>query len=79
MSMRLVIRTLLYRALQGFQTSGALTDLMHDVHCRPQYSFLLLSFIGDAFHPTFTPEQLLSNEIVPKNVGSSYFLVKSCT
>ncbi|ETW81017.1 hypothetical protein HETIRDRAFT_240452, partial [Heterobasidion irregulare TC 32-1] len=28
------------------------------------------SFIGDAFHPAFTSEQLLSNEIVPKNTSS---------
>ncbi|EEB96982.1 hypothetical protein MPER_03790, partial [Moniliophthora perniciosa FA553] len=26
------------------------------------------SFIGDALHPSFTPEELLSNEIIPRNL-----------
>jgi hypothetical protein len=30
------------------------------------------SFIGDAFNVSFTPEELLRDRIVPKNVRSSY-------
>ena len=44
-----------------------------------------ISFIGDAFNFAFTPQQLLENEIIPKNVGicailspvASYLLI--CT
>ena len=56
--------TPLCKGQRATPTSGGLASSLAFNKTLPRFC----SFIGDAFHFSFTPRQLLQNEIIPKNV-----------